>query len=459
MIESLSWSFLTFCFMSLLSSGHGFIVSSVRYKFRQPISTQVYCNTRSESDTSDPFSSKEQPLSIKDDHEKFLKTSAVTLAAAAALVTNPREIQAALGGENLKSGSDAADKSIDSTTSSMPLGKEGYTTLGDNMRMCRLLNGMWQVSGYHGYEPQKENVIADMSKCVDRGFTTFDLADIYGPAESFVGAFRKGRLASSQAQECQFFTKWVPSPQEINRKIATAAIDRSLYRMNADYLDLVQFHWWDYKNKYYYDAVAELMHLKDQEKILNIGLTNFDTEHMVDLMDESAPIVSNQVSFSVIDTRPLKLLVPASLERGVKLLVYGSLMGGFLSQEWLNKPAPSPDTLTNVSLRKYLPWIYYWGGWDLFQEMLRVLNEIGRKYQVSLSAVAVRWVLEQQAVGGAIVGVRFGLRGHDHLEDNKKIFRFSLDEEDKAAIAAVQSKGKDLMNVFGDCGGEYRRRG
>jgi hypothetical protein len=42
------------------------------------------------------------------------------------------------------------------------------------------------------------------------------------------------------------------------------------------------------------------------------------------------------------------------------------------------------------------------------------------------------------------------------LEDNKKVFSFVLDADDLSAIAAVQDKSKDLMTVFGDCGGEYR---
>ena len=55
---------------------------------------------------------------------------------------------------------------------------------------------------------------------------------------------------------------------------------------------------WDYKNKYYYDAINHLIHLKDMEKIKNIGLTNFDTFHLADLVEEGAPIVSNQVTYS-----------------------------------------------------------------------------------------------------------------------------------------------------------------
>lgn len=69
-----------------------------------------------------------------------------------------------------------------------------------------------------------------------------------------------------------------------------------------------------------------------------------------------------------------------------------SLQGGFISNEWLNKPEPSFDKLKNVSLRKYFPWIRYWGGWGLFQEMLSVLNVIANKYSVSISNVAVRFM-------------------------------------------------------------------
>ena len=82
-----------------------------------------------------------------------------------------------------------------------------------------------------------------MARSADSGFTTFDLADIYGPAEDYVGYFSKGRLASSVAKDCQFFTKWVPMPGAITRSEATSAIDKSLKRMNTDQLDLLQFHW------------------------------------------------------------------------------------------------------------------------------------------------------------------------------------------------------------------------
>lgn len=74
--------------------------------------------------------------------------------------------------------------------------------------------------------------------------------------------------------------------------------------------------------------------------------------------------------------------------------------------------------------------------------------------QVTVPNVAVRWVLDQPAVGGAIVGVRFGLK--EHLADQRAVFQFALDEEDKQRILEVTSKGKNLYDIIGDCGDEYR---
>ncbi|MFB5598234.1 MAG: aldo/keto reductase, partial [Nitrosopumilaceae archaeon] len=64
------------------------------------------------------------------------------------------------------------------------------TVLVDDLEICRILNGMWQVAGGHGQIDSK-SAIEDMEKYQDAGFTTWDLADIYGPAESWIGEFRR----------------------------------------------------------------------------------------------------------------------------------------------------------------------------------------------------------------------------------------------------------------------------
>lgn len=50
-----------------------------------------------------------------------------------------------------------------------------------------------------------------------------------------------------------------------------------------------------------------------------------------------------------------------------------------------------------------------WGNWDLFQPSLLNIREIADKHQVSMANVAARYVLEQPAVGGLIMGARLGI--------------------------------------------------
>jgi aryl-alcohol dehydrogenase-like predicted oxidoreductase len=65
-------------------------------------------------------------------------------------------------------------------------------------------------------------------------------------------------------------------------------------------------------------------------------------------------------------------MIPAAKEQNIQLLCYGTLLGGFLSSQWLGQPEPDGNSLTNVSLRKYLPWIQIWGGWSLFQVRISI---------------------------------------------------------------------------------------
>lgn len=53
-----------------------------------------------------------------------------------------------------------------------------------------------------------------------------------------------------------------------------------------------------------------------------------------------------------------------------------------------------------------------------------------------------------------MVGVRFGIT--EHLKDSQAVFALKLDSEDVDKINAVTGKGKDLLQVIGDCGDEYR---
>eukprot|EP00292_Cryptomonas_paramecium_P011318 CAMPEP_0113694022 /NCGR_PEP_ID=MMETSP0038_2-20120614/20022_1 /TAXON_ID=2898 /ORGANISM="Cryptomonas paramecium" /LENGTH=317 /DNA_ID=CAMNT_0000616225 /DNA_START=261 /DNA_END=1212 /DNA_ORIENTATION=- /assembly_acc=CAM_ASM_000170 len=298
--------------------------------------------------------------------------------------------------------------------------------------------------------------MTDMKALVDAGFITFDLADHYGPAEDFVGAFREQYL-SSLPMDVAFLTKWVPRPGPMPLSVVDAALKTSQRRMKTETLDMVQFHWWDYADASYLDMLrnAQVLAARSPRPALrSVSLTNFDTPTIRKIVEAGVDVVSNQCSYSVVDTRPADQMAAYCQARGIALLCYGSLLGGLLSDRWLGKPEPTAAQLDTASLGKYARFVRSWGGWGLFQEMLQTLSGIARKHGVTIANVAVRWVLQQPAVAAVIVGMRLGHTAAAHVEENRRVFGFALDAEDLAVIAAVQARARRVHP--GEPGDEYR---
>ena len=327
----------------------------------------------------------------------------------------------------------------------------------EGLPICRVLNGMWQVSGAHGRIDPAAALDA-MAAYHDAGFTTWDLADHYGPAEDFIGEFRR-RLSASRGEaaleDVQAFTKWVPRPGPMTRQIVENNVDISLRRMGVERLDLLQFHWWEYGDRRFLDALQHLTALREEGKIHRVALTNFDTERLREIADNGIRVVSNQVQYSLIDRRPEVQMAGVCEEQRVWLLPYGVLCGGLLSDRYLGQPEPGRPSLNTASLGKYKQMVDAWGGWDLFQRLLTALRAIADKHDVSIANVASRYILEQPAVAGIIIGARLGVA--EHIAENAGVFGFQLDGEDYAAIDEVSAASRDLYRIIGDCGDEYRR--
>ena len=328
--------------------------------------------------------------------------------------------------------------------------------LAPDLQISRILNGMWQVAGAHGYiDPT--SAINSMMNYHNAGFTTWDLADIYGPAENFVGDFRR-KLSKEKGEQAlvdvKALTKFVPNPGIMTRPIVEQSINVSLSKMDLKTLDLLQFHWWDYNDTNYLNALDYLSELRDEGKIKHVGLTNFDTERMQVMFDHGLNLVSNQVQYSIIDLRPEVKMEKFCKQHDVGLLTYGTLCGGLLSEKYLGKPEPLRGDLNTASLQKYKNMIDAWGGWSLFQELLRTLDEIAQKHGVSIANVATRYILDKPQVAGVIIGVRLGIG--EHISENGRVFDMKLDGDDNDKIKAVICKSRDLFASIGDCGDEYR---
>jgi len=193
--------------------------------------------------------------------------------------------------------------------------------------------------------------------------------------------------------------------------------------------------------------------MQSEGLIKNIALTNFDTEHLVKILDAGINIVSNQVQYSMIDRRPANKMARVCTERGVKLLTYGTVAGGLLTERYLGTPEPGRSQLNTWSLGKYKRVVdEAFGSWESFQGLLKTVKGIADKHNVGMANVAVRYILDKPEVGGVIIGARLGVR--NHIQENLKTFSFALDETDMKQINGVLEKSRP---IYGDCGDEYRK--
>ncbi len=310
-------------------------------------------------------------------------------------------------------------------------------------QILRVIKGGWQLAGGHGWVDRTQ-AIADMSTFYDAGIRTFDCADIYTGVEEMIGDFietlRRDR-GSESAEKVTVHTKLVPDRDSLSifgSKDIERIIDRSLKRLRLDQLHLVQFYWWDLSIGRPYETLECLKKLCEKGKIRHLGINNWDVKQTATFVDKEFDIVSTQVQYSLLDRRPSNGLARWCAENDINLLCYGSLAGGFITEYWLEKPDPG-FIFENRSLIKYRLIIDEFGGWDLFQTLLKTVKVIADKHLVSMTAVAVRYVLDQPQVGAVIIGARYA----HHLSQTLSIFELSLDPDDYAILEEVidQSHG------------------
>ena len=328
--------------------------------------------------------------------------------------------------------------------------------LAPGLEISRIVTGLWQVADQEraGASLDPQTASSAMLAYARAGFDSFDMADHYGSAEIIAGRFLK-RVGSGEGEGATrpaVFTKWCPTPGPMTREIVRAGVGRALERLGVASIDLMQLHWWSFEHLAYLDAMKELTTLREEGLIRHIGVTNFDTAHLQLLIKHGIPVVSNQVSFSLLDRRAAGAMSALCLEQGVRLLAYGTLGGGLISERWLGKPEPGPHEIADWSKSKYKRFVDSIGGWPVLQGLLEAIARIGEKHGVSLANVATRWALDHRAVAAVIVGARLGER--DHSADNSRAFSFLFDADDKAELEAALSA---MRPVPGDCGDEYRR--
>ena len=322
------------------------------------------------------------------------------------------------------------------------------TELAPGLEISRVLTGLWQIADMEreGGEVPLDAAAVEMRRYVESGLTSFDMADHYGSSELIAGRF------SELGGSGELLTKWVPKPGRHTRADVREAVECALERMGQAALDLLQFHAWSYADPGWMDCIFYLDELRAEGLIRHLGLTNTDTAHLRMLLDSGVDIVSNQVCYSLLDQRAAGEMTALCEARDVKILAFGTLAGGFLTEKWVGEAEPAIDDLATWSQMKYKRFIDAAGGWLPFQDVLTAVKNAADRLGVSMANVACRYMLEAPAVGGVIIGARLGRS--EHIDETLRLFDFEIDEASRSEIGAAVQR---LTPIPGDCGDEYRK--
>mmetsp|Transcript_1241 Transcript_1241/g.3252 ORF Transcript_1241/g.3252 Transcript_1241/m.3252 type:complete len:385 (+) Transcript_1241:44-1198(+) len=303
-----------------------------------------------------------------------------------------------------------------------------------SLQASRIIQGHWQLAGGHGRGPTV-NALANMKAHFDTGITTLDTADIYGPSELRVGEFVK---SEPNAVACTKFCCF-RGLDAIDRAEVRARVKQQCARLQVQRLPLVAFFWADYSVRRYVEVAKMLNELREEGLIDNIGLTNFDLPRLREFVDAGIPVVSNQLS--ALDSRALQSgMAHYCAKNGVKLLAFGTVGAGLLSEKYLGAPPPDSSQIAagGYSLSMYTDTASRFGPWSLVQELLRTMADVAKAHPgATIANVAQRYVLQASpAVGALIVGVR----NTEHIAENVRTFGFELSGPEMEAISRVVAK-------------------
>jgi aryl-alcohol dehydrogenase-like predicted oxidoreductase len=289
------------------------------------------------------------------------------------------------------------------------------STLVDNMEYRRLGNsdlnvsvigfGAWGIGGapFWNNEGDKKS-IDSIKKAYDLGINFFDTAPVYGfgHSEELIGkALKPFRDKVILATKCGL--RWSKESLSSLRKDASRnsileEIDQSLKRLDTDVIDLYQVHWPDIET-HPKETMETLLEIQGKGKILNIGVSNYSVKQINDCL-QYGKIVSLQPEFSLLAREIQKEIVPLCLKNDIGIIAYSPLSSGVLTGKY------DKNTKFQDWRSKGIIGTFAGEGFVKNIEKVDQLKEIADRKGKTCSQMAINWVLRQEGLTTALVGVK-----------------------------------------------------
>ncbi|MFB0944091.1 MAG: aldo/keto reductase family protein, partial [Candidatus Nanopelagicales bacterium] len=275
------------------------------------------------------------------------------------------------------------------------------------LKISEITYGNWIT---HGSQVTDDLAIKTMQAAMAAGITTFDTADVYAAtkAEEVMGKALKGQRRES----LEIFTKvYWPTGEGVNdrglsRKHIMESCENSLRRLQTDYVDLYQAHRYDYATPLE-ETLRAFDDLVRQGKVLYVGVSEWTAAQIRDAVRIASDmgfdrIVSNQPQYNMLWRVIEAEVVSASEELGIGQIVWSPIAQGVLTGKYkIGAPAPQGSRATDTS--SGASFVARWLN-DPVLAAVEKLEPIAKDMNLTMSQLAIAWVLSNPNVSAAIVG-------------------------------------------------------
>jgi aryl-alcohol dehydrogenase-like predicted oxidoreductase len=306
------------------------------------------------------------------------------------------------------------------------LGQSGLT-------VSELAYGNWLT---HAGQVEEDAARACVRAALDSGITTFDTADTYANtgAESVLGRALQGERRES----LEIFTKVFfptgpmgPNDRGLSRKHISESINGSLRRLQTDYVDLYQAHRYD-TSVTLEETMLAFADVVRAGKALYIGVSEWTADQLRDAAvlahELRVPLVSNQPQYNMLWRVIEPKIVPTSRDLGIGQVVFSPIAQGILTGKYRpGAELPAGSRATAEGAKDFMQRFFEQDG---LLEAVQKLKPIADDAGLSMAALAVAWVLQNDNVSAAIIGAS----RPEQVLDNVKAAGVRLDDEQKKQI-------------------------
>lgn len=260
-----------------------------------------------------------------------------------------------------------------------------------------------------GWSADEATSFSLLDAFVDAGFNLVDTADVYsrwvpghagGESETVIGKWLK---KSGKRHSVVIATKvgmdMGHDNKGLSRQHIAKSIDASLKRLQTDHVDLYQSHT-DDADTSFEETLEAYAKLIEAGKVRVIGASNFKVDRLVAALDVSERdglprYESLQPHYNLVERALFETDLEAlCLKRGVGVINYYSLASGFLSGKYRGEADLDKSKARGGGVKKYLT--------PQGLGVLKALDEVGRRYEVSPATVAIAWLIARKSITAPI---------------------------------------------------------